>query len=78
MAFPDYKRRLFWKVPDGWEDLGEQQEHLSFKEGVTMRSTTIHKFCHSTLHIGRDDQDSLFMFCARCLVKIPPNLLNHD
>ena len=68
--FPNYKKKLWWKVPDGWEDLGVINGLKSLgKNGATITSTEAHAVCNDFVNIGREDGKA-FRFCKRCLVKL--------
>lgn len=68
--FPNYKKKLWWKVPDGWEDLGLVEPVRSISPtGQAIISTDYHVLCGKDLSIGREDGKA-FRFCKRCLVKL--------
>lgn len=60
MAFPNYRSRFFFKVPDEWEDLGE----ISTKVRVIH-----HSLCGTLLHVGKD-KEKVFQFCPMCMIKM--------
>lgn len=61
-----FKRFLFFKFPDGWEDKGQIGPHL--EKGRNLWFT--HAACGSIFHIGVDKKDrtKIFQFCPRCEV----------
>lgn len=65
--FPQKTKWL--KRPIGWEDLGKMMERSEVRDGRTIILITTHALCNSALHAGKEE-DKLFRFCPRCLVKI--------
>jgi hypothetical protein len=55
----------------GWEDLGEKESHNEVVvDNRIMRTITVHDFCGSIVHLGKEENGKLFMFCSKCLIKI--------
>jgi len=69
MAFPNYKRKFIFRVPDGWEDTGEIGNAHDVEHGETVIIRQLHKFCMERVHIGREGTET-FKFCPRCLIKV--------
>lgn len=73
MTFPAYKKRFFfWKVPDGWE---KTNETTNVRRTVTMDVYVIvGTYCvqcaKERLLIGKEN-NKLFRYCPRCMIKIP-------
>ncbi len=59
------------KRPIGWVALGAVEDVGNFDEklGKTMITFSYHSFCGTRVHIGKEE-DKLFSFCPRCLIKI--------
>lgn len=68
MSFPD-KKFLGLKC-DGWQDLGSVDgEQIGSAE---LYST--HILCNRICHVGKEE-NNLFLFCPRCLIKLGTNQL---
>ena len=65
--FPQ-KSKIF-KRPIGWKDLGAQRKTHFIENGKSLTMNDCHKLCGKRVHIGKENEE-LFMFCPRCLIKI--------
>ena len=55
----------FFGNPIGWEARGKVTAEFLGKGKYTVIS---HNFCHTTVHIGRED-GTFFRYCPKCLIK---------
>ena len=69
--FPNYKNGIFFKKPNGWEDLGEVETKIIrlSNDKQLEEIEEVHTFCNTKAKIGRENGE-LFKFCPRCLVKL--------
>ena len=68
--FPKYKKKfIFFKTPDGWENLGKVGEIIKYnKDSKGMVEFSICNFCHSRIRVGKEE-GKLFHYCPVCKVK---------
>lgn len=69
-----YKKGLFNKVPDGWEDLGVVKPYYNRETRSLMQ--TIHIICGEKARVGRIYQDGkyqLFRHCRKCECQVDFN-----
>lgn len=71
MAFPNYKTKwLFFRTPDGWEDVGESPTRDAITMGGIVRNIIdLCQKCNTRLHIGTNFKSN-FYFCPVCKIKI--------
>ncbi len=67
MTFPNYKRILFWKIKDGWEDRGPVENQYK----IDTQIFTVCGLCRTRANVGREG-DETFLFCKKCLDKLTP------
>lgn len=64
MSFPNKKG--FWKVKDGWEDLGKIGTYYDERTGKSM--ILLHPICLTRLRIGKES-GKYFRYCPLCFEK---------
>lgn len=73
MSFPNKIKKWWGSKNDGWEDLGKARPRDCIENGQSITKTTCHTFCGNPVNIGRENNE-LFKFCNRCLIKITEEL----
>jgi len=63
-------RTALLKTPIKWKHMGSTKEYTTVENGETHYKRYLHDRCNTVLHIGKEDDGSLFDFCPMCLIKV--------